>query len=90
MYLLEKKSKTTDSTALESKFSFLETSDGFKRVQFGQYAFACDEQTAFPVIYEKFSSREMCDLNLLSFRPEQLIGFVVRKESPFRSILATK
>lgn len=89
LYFIEKKGKKGFQD-IGSKFSYLEIRDGFDRVRRGQYAFHCDEQTAFPVVYEKFDSHEMCDLNLLQFRPTQFLALVLRKESPFRSITATK
>lgn len=87
--MLEKKSNKLGGD-VESGISFLETRGGFELVRLGHYAFHCDAQTAFPIIFEKFDPHEICDLNLLLFRPGMFISFVAKRESPFRSIFATK
>lgn len=89
LYFMGKKAKQSESD-VDSMFSFLGAREGFERVRHGKYAFHCDEQSAFPIIHEQFDPHEICDLNLISFRSPMLIGFVVRTESPFRSMLATK
>lgn len=44
LYFIDKKGRR-NTKDIDTKFSFLETSDGFDRVRRGQYAFHCDAQT---------------------------------------------
>lgn len=74
----------------KSRISVQSTHEGLDLVRRGRYAFHCDAQKAFLVIREKFDPYEICELNMLPFHQTKLGGFVINKESPFRSILATK
>lgn len=70
--------------------TFLSTHEGFKITQQRKgFAFHCDAFNAFPVIRETFEQNQLCDLNMISFR-EELLGFVVPKQSPFKSLVASK
>lgn len=86
--LLDK--KKIESIDGQEPFSFLPTYDGFKLVRRGEHAFQCEAQTAFQIIRSTFDKLEICDLNMLEFQQTVLAAFVIRKESPFHSILATK
>lgn len=84
------KKKKIESIDGQEPFSFLSTHDGFELVRRGEHAFQCEAQTAFQIIRSTFDKREVCDLNMLKFQQTVLAAFVIRKESPFHSILATK
>lgn len=74
----------------ESKKSFLKANDGFQLVQQGKYAFHCEANTAFPIIQNMFTPRQLCDLNVLPFRRDKMQAFVIRKDSPYHDIFAIK
>lgn len=84
------KKKKIESIDGQEPYSFLSTYDGFELVRRGEHAFQCEAQTAFQIIRSTFDKREVCDLNMLKFQQTVLAAFVIRKESPFHSILATK
>lgn len=87
-YLLKKKS-VTPKNGLEA-IAFVSTKDGFESVRHGGYAFQCASLTAFPIIQDTYDPLEICDLNMLQFEQTVLAAFVVKKESPYHSILAAK
>lgn len=86
-FLEKKKIESIDG---REPFSFLSTHDGFELVRRGEHAFQCEAQTAFQIIRSTFDKLEVCDLNMLEFQQTVLAAFVIRRESPFHSILATK
>lgn len=69
---------------------FLSSRDGFELVQRKQFAFHCEENTAFPIIRNTFTHRQICNLNVIPFRREKMQALVVPKKSPFHDIFAIK
>lgn len=55
-----------------------------------RYAFHCEANTAFPIISDTFSPRQICNLNVIPFRREKMQAFVIRKNSSFHDIFAIK
>lgn len=55
-----------------------------------EYAFPCEANTAFPIISETFSQREICDLNIIQFRPTRMQGLLIKRNSSFHDIFAVK
>lgn len=74
----------------DTKNVFLKLHDGFRLVQDGNYAFHAEANTAFPTIRCLFTPRQLCDLNVLKFRRENIQSFVLRKNSPFHDAMAIK
>lgn len=70
--------------------SLMKTEDGFRMVQNGMFAFHCEANTAFPVIQNTFTDRQICNLNVLRFRRETLQALIIAKNSPFHDIFAVK
>lgn len=81
-YLIKKK--------FELEKSLMKTQDGFQMVQNGMFAFHCEANTAFPVIQNTFTDRQICNLNVLRFRRDKLQSLVIAKNSPFHDIFAVK
>ncbi|XP_039449505.1 ionotropic receptor 75a-like [Culex pipiens pallens] len=63
---------------------------GLERVRHGDYAYHCEKTDAFGWIRQNFDLQEVCDLNVLESKPPQPIGFLVRKDSPFRELFTLR
>lgn len=63
---------------------------GLERVRHGDYAYHCEKTDAFGWIRQNFDLQEVCDLNVLESMPPQPIGFLVRKDSPFRELFTLR
>lgn len=68
----------------------MKTQEGFELVQKGMFAFHCDANTAFPIIRTTFTEPQLCNLNVLPFRREKLQSFVLKRNSPFHDLFATR
>lgn len=68
----------------------MKSQDGFELVQRERYAFHCEANTGFPSIRNTFTPRQICDLNVIPFRRDNMQAFVLRKKSPFHDIFAIK
>lgn len=70
---------------------FLPTQEGFKRVRHQKrFAFHCESLTGFSIISHSFDLDEICDLNSIAFRDNELLGFVAPSHSPFKHFIASK
>lgn len=58
--------------------------DGFQKVKDGHFAFFCEESTANRVIENIFVPHEICSLERIPLRRNDLIGYILKKFSPLR------
>lgn len=59
-------------------------------MQGGDFAFHSEGSTAYPVIAATFEPNQICDLNTVRFRQAHPQGIIVRKRSPFLSMVSTR
>lgn len=81
LYLMQKK---------QSTLQFLQAKEGFERVQSGQFAFHCEALTGFPIVRDTFDSFQLCDLNMIAYRKNIPLAFVIQKHSAFADITKSK
>ncbi|XP_065087370.1 ionotropic receptor 75a-like [Ochlerotatus camptorhynchus] len=70
--------------------TFVNSSVGLQRVRRGNFAYNCERNVAYNLIWNTFDSTEVCDLNELESMPTQFVDHVVRKDSPFRELFKVK
>ncbi|XP_049314438.1 uncharacterized protein LOC105224490 [Bactrocera dorsalis] len=60
---------------------------GVKRIRRGKFAFHVDVATAYKIIADTFSEKEICDLTEIQLFPPQKMVSIVQKGSPLRKVI---
>lgn len=64
----------------------MNVTEGIARVQRGGYAFQCDTAYAYPIMKQKFTDKEICDLQEILLNPLRPVHIPLQKGSPFKEM----
>ncbi|XP_062565502.1 ionotropic receptor 75a-like [Armigeres subalbatus] len=71
---------------LNGEDNFMNVTEGIARVQRGGYAFQCDTAYAYPIMKQKFTDKEICDLQEILLNPLRPVHIPLQKGSPFKEM----
>lgn len=87
MALYEKKIRILDKTTGNYSLNFYSVDEGLRKLQFEAFAFHVDLDYVFQRIINSFNEKDICDLTMIYLYPQQPMGNVFPKGSPFRYVL---
>jgi hypothetical protein len=73
---------------VNNQANFFNVSQGMAQVKRGGFAFQVASNTAYKIIADTFSEREVCELSQVRMISNQVTFAVVQKGSPFRKVVA--
>lgn len=85
--LYAKKIKVLDKTTGNYSLNFYSVDEGLRRLQYEAFAFHVDLDYVFQRIIQTFNEKDICDLTMIYLYPQQPMGNVFPKGSPFRYVM---
>lgn len=82
--LYEKKVKVLDKKSGNYSLNFFSVDEGLRKLQYEAFAFHVDLDYVFQRIIDRFNEKDICDLTMIYLYPQQPMGNVFPKGSPFR------
>ncbi|XP_033228919.1 ionotropic receptor 75a-like [Belonocnema kinseyi] len=79
--------KRVQENTKKGKTTFLNGTEGIRRMQKGDFAFLVDVATAYRIIEETFADNEICDLVEIQAYDASDLGLVTSKHSPFKKMV---
>lgn len=85
--LYAKKVKVVDKKSGNFTLNFYSVNDGLRKLQYEPFAFHVDLDYVFHRIIDTFNEKDICDLTMIYLYPQQPMGNVFPKGSPYRNVL---
>lgn len=85
--LYEKKVKVVEKATGNHSLNFYSVNEGLRKLQFEAFAFHVDLDYVFQRIIDTFNEKDICDLTMIYLYPQQPMGNVFPKKSPFRYVI---